>query len=59
MNSVETFAARPGHRSSAAPAGGRTRAPAAAAGLKFFAVSGHVERPDVYCVPMGTHRPAS
>jgi NADH:ubiquinone oxidoreductase subunit F (NADH-binding)/NADH:ubiquinone oxidoreductase subunit E len=23
-------------------------------GLKFFAVSGHVERPDVYCVPMGT-----
>jgi formate dehydrogenase beta subunit len=23
-------------------------------GVKFFAVSGHVERPDVYCVPMGT-----
>ena len=23
-------------------------------GLKFFAVSGHVERPDVYCVQMGT-----
>jgi formate dehydrogenase/NADH-quinone oxidoreductase subunit F len=23
-------------------------------GLKFFAVSGHVERPDVYCVAMGT-----
>ena len=23
------------------------------AGLKFFAVSGHVERPSVYCVPMG------
>jgi NADH:ubiquinone oxidoreductase subunit F (NADH-binding) len=23
-------------------------------GLKFFAVSGHVERPGVYCVPMGT-----
>jgi NADH:ubiquinone oxidoreductase subunit F (NADH-binding)/NADH:ubiquinone oxidoreductase subunit E len=23
-------------------------------GLKFFAVSGHVERPDVYCVPMGS-----
>ena len=23
-------------------------------GLKFFAVSGHVEKPDVYCVPMGT-----
>jgi formate dehydrogenase/NADH-quinone oxidoreductase subunit F len=25
-----------------------------AVGWKFFAVSGHVERPDVYCVPMGT-----
>jgi NADH:ubiquinone oxidoreductase subunit F (NADH-binding)/NADH:ubiquinone oxidoreductase subunit E len=24
------------------------------AGLKFFAVSGHVARPGVYCVPMGT-----
>jgi len=24
------------------------------AGLKFFAVSGHVERPGMYCVPMGT-----
>jgi NADH:ubiquinone oxidoreductase subunit F (NADH-binding)/NADH:ubiquinone oxidoreductase subunit E len=23
------------------------------AGLKFFAVSGHIERPGVYCVPMG------
>ena len=23
-------------------------------GLKFFAISGHVERPGVYCVPMGT-----
>jgi NADH:ubiquinone oxidoreductase subunit F (NADH-binding)/NADH:ubiquinone oxidoreductase subunit E len=23
-------------------------------GLKFFAVSGHVERPGVYCVPLGT-----
>jgi len=23
-------------------------------GLKFFAVSGHVERPGVYCVPMGS-----
>jgi formate dehydrogenase/NADH-quinone oxidoreductase subunit F len=23
-------------------------------GLKFFAVSGHVERPDVYCVPAGS-----
>jgi formate dehydrogenase beta subunit len=25
-----------------------------ATGLKFFAVSGHVARPGVYCVPMGT-----
>ena len=25
-----------------------------ATGLKFFAVSGHVEKPEVYCVPMGT-----
>ena len=24
------------------------------AGVKFFAVSGHVEHPGVYCVPMGT-----
>ncbi|MGH2913766.1 MAG: NAD(P)H-dependent oxidoreductase subunit E [Solirubrobacteraceae bacterium] len=23
-------------------------------GLKFFAISGHVVKPDVYCVPMGT-----
>ena len=45
---------RAGDRSSAAPSGGRSRASTAATGLKFFAVSGHVERPDVYCVPMGT-----
>ncbi len=25
-----------------------------ASGLKFIAISGHVERPDVYCVPLGT-----
>ncbi|MDP7130206.1 MAG: NADH-ubiquinone oxidoreductase-F iron-sulfur binding region domain-containing protein [Planctomycetota bacterium] len=23
-------------------------------GLKFISISGHVERPDVYCIPMGT-----
>jgi len=53
MNSVETFAHVPvilerGAEwwSAQGVNGGR--------GLKFFAVSGHVEKPDVYCVPMGT-----
>jgi NADH:ubiquinone oxidoreductase subunit F (NADH-binding)/NADH:ubiquinone oxidoreductase subunit E len=58
MNSVETFAhvtaiARRGAdwwRSQGAVG----RDGAEHAGLKFFAVSGHVERPGVYCVPMGT-----
>ncbi len=58
MNSVETFAhvtaiARRGAdwwKSAGAPG----RNGAEHAGLKFFAVSGHVERPGVYCVPMGT-----
>ena len=54
MNSVETFAARPGHRPARSRAGGGSRASASRAGLKFFAVSGHVERPGVYCVPMGS-----
>jgi len=53
MNSVETFAhvpviARRGARWWTAQGAGEH------AGLKFFAVSGHVERPGVYCVPMGT-----
>ncbi|HKA94673.1 MAG TPA: NADH-ubiquinone oxidoreductase-F iron-sulfur binding region domain-containing protein, partial [Streptosporangiaceae bacterium] len=53
MNSVETFAHVPVIASRGADwwkeqgAGEHT-------GLKFFAVSGHVERPGVYCVPMGT-----
>ena len=53
MNSVETFAhvpviaARGAHWWIAQGHGDH-------AGLKFFAVSGHVERPGVYCVPMGT-----
>jgi NADH:ubiquinone oxidoreductase subunit F (NADH-binding)/NADH:ubiquinone oxidoreductase subunit E len=53
MNSVETFAHVPviAERGAqwwrAQGAGGGT-------GLKFFAVSGHVERPGVYCVPMGS-----
>ncbi|HEY1346134.1 MAG TPA: NAD(P)H-dependent oxidoreductase subunit E [Streptosporangiaceae bacterium] len=53
MNSVETFAHVPVIARRGADwwkeqgAGEHT-------GLKFFAVSGHVERPGVYCVPMGT-----
>ncbi len=53
MNSVETFAHVPIIVRRGADwwrrqgTGGHT-------GLKFFAVSGHVERPGVYCVPMGT-----
>jgi NADH:ubiquinone oxidoreductase subunit F (NADH-binding)/NADH:ubiquinone oxidoreductase subunit E len=53
MNSVETFAHVPIIALRGAPwwkAQGRGDH----AGLKFFAVSGHVERPGVYCVPMGT-----
>jgi formate dehydrogenase/NADH-quinone oxidoreductase subunit F len=53
MNSVETFA----HAAAIARKGaGWWNAQGAGehAGLKFFAVSGHVERPGVYCVPMGT-----
>jgi formate dehydrogenase/NADH-quinone oxidoreductase subunit F len=58
MNSVETFAHVPvialrgadwwKAQGSGATSGGDHH------GLKFFAVSGHVERPGVYCVPMGT-----
>jgi len=53
MNSVETFAHVPVIARRGAPwwqaqgLGDHT-------GLKFFAVSGHVARPGVYCVPMGT-----
>ncbi len=53
MNSVETFAHVPVIADRGAGwwksqgAGGGT-------GLKFFAVSGHVARPGVYCVPMGS-----
>jgi len=58
MNSVETFAHVPviGLRGAdwwnAQAAASKNGTPHA--GLKFFAVSGHVERPGVYCVPMGT-----
>jgi NADH:ubiquinone oxidoreductase subunit F (NADH-binding) len=53
INSVETFAHVPGIAQRGADwwnqlgRGEHT-------GLKYFAVSGHVERPGVYCVPMGT-----
>jgi formate dehydrogenase beta subunit len=56
MNSVETFAHVPIIAARGAPwwnAQGRGEQ-GDHAGLKFFAVSGHVERPGVYCVPMGT-----
>jgi formate dehydrogenase beta subunit len=53
MNSVETFA----HVPVIARRGAdwwRQQGTGGGSGLKFFAVSGHVERPGVYCVPMGT-----
>ncbi len=53
MNSVETFAHVPVIAARGA-AWWRAQGRGEHAGLKFFAVSGHVERPGVYCVPMGT-----
>ena len=53
MNSVETFAAVP----SILRRGSdwwRAQGSGDSDGLKFFAVSGHVEEPGVYCVPLGT-----
>jgi formate dehydrogenase beta subunit len=53
MNSVETLA----HIPIIAQRGAdwwKRQGTRGSAGLKFFAVSGHVERPGVYCVPMGT-----
>jgi formate dehydrogenase beta subunit len=53
MNSVETFA----HVPVIARRGARwwtEQGIGDSPGLKFFAVSGHVERPGVYCVPMGS-----
>jgi NADH:ubiquinone oxidoreductase subunit F (NADH-binding)/NADH:ubiquinone oxidoreductase subunit E len=58
MNSVETFAHVPviGLRGADwwNAQGATSNTGATHAGLKFFAVSGHVMRPGVYCVPMGT-----
>ena len=53
MNSVETFADVPVIVQRGAEWWTEQGA-GEAVGWKFFAVSGHVERPDVYCVPMGT-----
>jgi formate dehydrogenase/NADH-quinone oxidoreductase subunit F len=53
MNSVETFAAIP----VILQRGGqwwKDQGINGGIGLKFFAISGHIARPDVYCVPMGT-----
>ena len=53
MNSVETF----GHVPVIAERGAewwKSQGVNGGTGLKFFAVSGHVGKPDVYCVPMGT-----
>jgi NADH:ubiquinone oxidoreductase subunit F (NADH-binding)/NADH:ubiquinone oxidoreductase subunit E len=53
MNSVETFAHVPVIARNGA-AWWHAQGRGDHCGLKFFAVSGHVTRPGVYCVPMGT-----
>ncbi len=53
MNSVETFAHVPIIIERGAE-WWREQGVGESTGLKFFAVSGHIEKPDVYCVPMGT-----
>jgi NADH:ubiquinone oxidoreductase subunit F (NADH-binding)/NADH:ubiquinone oxidoreductase subunit E len=53
MNSVETFADVPIILERGAE-WWKEQGINGATGLKFFAVSGHVERPDVYCVPGGS-----
>jgi formate dehydrogenase/NADH-quinone oxidoreductase subunit F len=53
MNSVETFAHVPAIASKGAD-WWKEQGAGEHAGWKFFAVSGHVENPGVYCVPMGT-----
>ena len=53
MNSVETLADVPVIVERGAN-WWRSQGVNGATGLKFFAVSGHVERPGVYCLPMGT-----
>jgi formate dehydrogenase beta subunit len=53
MNSVETFAHVPVIVTRGAD-WWRRQGTGGGTGLKFFAVSGHVQRPGVYCVPMGS-----
>jgi NADH:ubiquinone oxidoreductase subunit F (NADH-binding)/NADH:ubiquinone oxidoreductase subunit E len=53
MNSVETFADVPVILERGAE-WWKAQGVNGATGLKFFAISGHVERPDVYCVPAGS-----
>jgi formate dehydrogenase beta subunit len=53
MNSVETFAAVPIIQQRGAQ-WWKDQGVNGGTGLKFFAVSGHITNPDVYCVPMGT-----
>ena len=53
MNSVETFAAVPIILQRGAE-WWKSQGVNGGVGLKFFAISGDVVRPDVYCVPMGT-----
>ena len=53
MNSVETFAAIPIILQRGAE-WWKDQGVNGGAGLKFFAISGDIARPDVYCVPMGT-----
>jgi NADH:ubiquinone oxidoreductase subunit F (NADH-binding) len=53
MNSVETFAAVPIIQQRGAQ-WWKDQGVNGGTGLKFFAISGHIAKPDVYCVPMGT-----
>ena len=53
MNSVETFAAFPIILQRGAQ-WWKDQGVRGGAGLKFFAISGDIASPDVYCVPMGT-----
>ncbi len=53
MNSVETFAAIPIILQRGAQ-WWQDQGVNGGVGLKFFAISGHIAQPDVYCVPMGS-----
>jgi NADH:ubiquinone oxidoreductase subunit F (NADH-binding) len=53
MNNVETFASVPAILGRGA-AWWKDQGVNGGEGLKFFSVSGHVERPGVFCVPSGT-----